>query len=72
MCRSFPIIRKPKDEPEKSELNAREVVSAILGNPNTLIEDLDAHLDKLRKMGYSETSIEKFRSRLNIGEGEAN
>lgn len=64
------MIRRPKEDPQESRLNVSEAIAAILGDPNILIEDLDAHLDELRQRGYSETLIEDFRLRLNIGAGE--
>lgn len=70
MCRSFPMIRKPKEDPQESRLDVKGTLSAVLGDRNILIEDLDAHLNKLRQQNYSETQIEEFRLRLNVGGGE--
>ncbi len=70
MCRSFPMIRKPKEEPQESRLDVRGVLSATLGDRSILIEDLDTHLDELRQQDYSEAQIEEFRERLGIGDSE--
>ena len=64
------MIRKPKEDPQESKLDVREATDAVPGDSNTLIEDLDVHLDKLRQLGYPETLVEAFRLRLNIGDGE--
>jgi len=68
------MIRKPKKDPQESELDVRKAVTIITDDSDTLIVDFDAHLDKLEQLGYPKALIESLRSRLrsNIGDGEPN
>lgn len=64
------MIKKSKYKPQESRLNDREALAAILGDPNIIVQDLDARLDELRRQGFPETLIEDLRFRLNIGTSE--